>query len=267
VSTKSTSDLLDEFDAVDATGGAEIEPDYNVAPTVEVRMVVNRPLRPSAAGGGTTAERPDLDSAPAGRPADRGPAVRQLRRARWGLVPSWAKDRSIGNTMINARAESVLTKAAFRRAFASRRCLIPADGWYEWQRATDAAGKPHKQPYLMTPPDGHSLAFAGLYEFWRPADAPEGTDLLVSAAIITVAAVGELAEIHDRMPLVLHVDTWADWLDPANAAPTELLVPRDEASIESLELRPVSSRVNTVQNNSPDLLDRVEPAAAAQPLF
>jgi putative SOS response-associated peptidase YedK len=258
VSTKSTSDLLDEFDAVDATESAEGEPDYNVAPTTMVRMVVNRPPRP-AAGSDTAAT--------GGSDVDRPGPVRQLRRAQWGLVPSWAKDRSIGNKMINARAESIPAKAAFKRAFAARRCLIPADGWYEWLRETDGSGKPYKQPYFMTARDGHSLAFAGLYEFWRPADAAEGTELLVSTTILTVAARGELASIHDRMPLVLPGDTWGRWLDPAEKSPTELLVPRDEVSAEALELRPVSSKVNSVQNNSADLLDRVDPVEPALELF
>jgi putative SOS response-associated peptidase YedK len=245
VSTKTTADLLEEFDALDETEGAATEPDYNVAPTSTVRIVVDR--------------------VPRGAPKDATP-VRQLRLARWGLVPSWAADPSVGNRMINARAESMSGKSAFTRAFAARRCLLPADGWYEWQRVTRAGGKPGKQPYLMVPTDGHSLALAGLYEFWKPKADPDA-DWLVSATILTVPARGELAAIHDRMPLVLAPPTWARWLDPGLAGPGELLDPADEATRESLELRPVSARVNSVANNGPDLLERAEPELASQELF
>jgi len=245
VSVKSTASLLDEFDAVDETDDASSKPRYNIAPTTGIRIVVNR--------------------VPHGEPKDADP-VRQLRLARWGLVPSWAKDLSVGNRMFNARAESVSQKSAFSKAFAVRRCLVPADGWYEWQKVTDPDGKPGKQAYLMTPTDGHSLAFAGLYEFWKPKDA-EDADWLTSVTILTVAAQGELAEIHERMPLVLGRRNWARWIDPTQDGPTELLRPEDEAARESLELRPVSSKVNSVTNDSADLLERVDPEPKAQALF
>ncbi|MFL6164476.1 MAG: SOS response-associated peptidase [Jatrophihabitantaceae bacterium] len=245
VSVKSTDNLLDEFDAIDETGGTDGGTGYNIAPTTGIRIVVNR--------------------APHGAPKEAEP-VRQLRLARWGLVPSWAKDLSVGNRMFNARAESVTEKSAFSKAFAVRRCLVPADGWYEWQKITDPDGKPAKQAYLMTPPDGHSLAFAGLYEFWKPKDDPDA-DWLTSVTILTVAAQGELVEIHDRMPLVLPRRGWARWLDPNQEGPTGLLQPEDEAGRESLELRPVSAKVNSVKNDSADLIERVEPDPAAQALF
>lgn len=240
VSTKSTSDLLDEFDAEDATNGAGDEPDHNVAPTVSVRTVLSRPPR----------DQPDA------------PPVRQLRRASWGLIPSWAKSRSVAASMINARAESVTTKPAFRRAYAARRCLVPADGWYEWRRGVDAAGKPSKQPFLMVPADRHSLAFAGLYEFWKDR-ATEGTAdaWTLSVTILTVASQGELETIHDRMPLVLPRERWAGWLDPAVTPPEQWLQPDDEQVRERLELRPVSNRVNSVRNNDPTLLDEVAQVA------
>jgi putative SOS response-associated peptidase YedK len=245
VSVKTTSDLLAEFDAVDETGDEAAEPDYNVAPTTNVRIVFNRPPHGEA------------------RQAD---PVRQLRRARWGLVPSWAKDLSVGNRMFNARAESMTEKSAFSRPFAVRRCLVPADGWYEWQRITGPDGKPAKQPFLMTPQDGHSLGLAGLYEFWKPKDVPDA-EWVVSTTILTVAAQGELAEIHDRMPLVIDRHDWARWLDPNQPGPAELLRPHDEVAQEHLELRPVSSKVNSVTNNAPDLLERVDPEPVAQELY
>lgn len=247
VSTKTTSDLLAEFDAVDETEGGGTETDYNVAPTADIRIVVDRVPRDTAG---------DADAEP----------VRQLRVAHWGLVPSWAKSVSVGNRMFNARAESVPEKSAFSRPFAKRRCLIPADGWYEWQRIDGPDGKPAKQPYLMIPPDGHSLGLAGLYEFWKPKDA-ENADWIVSATILTVDAQGPLADIHPRMPLVLPRSAWARWLDPAKPGPVELLQPHDEVRQEQLELRPVSSRVNSVTNNDAGLLDEVSPEPQAQELF
>ena len=243
VSTKSTADLLDEFDAVDATESQPVEPDFNIAPTKPVRAVVTRVPR-----------------------GEQQP-VRQLRVARWGLVPSWAKDASIGNRMFNARAESVSDKSAFRRAFEKRRCLLPADGWFEWQREVDGAGKPFKQPYYMTPPDGHSLALAGLYEFWRPQGADEDVPMLLSVTVLTVQSRGELAEIHDRMPLVIERPHWQRWLDPAQSGPVRLIAPHDEVTAEHLELRPVSQLVNSVDNNSPELLERRDPPPVALELF
>jgi hypothetical protein len=136
---------------------------------------------------------------------------RSLRVVKWGLVPYWAKDPKGGARMINARSESAAEKPAFRRALASRRCLIPADGWYEWQRGED-----HKQPYYTHYADGRSLALAGLWEYWKPKDDPEGQypDGLVTAAVLTAAAVGPLRQVHDRMPLVLPAEAWDTWLKP-----------------------------------------------------
>jgi putative SOS response-associated peptidase YedK len=181
-------DLVLEFEAVPAEGQSPLPADYNVAPTKDVYVVRQ------------TKER-DAEGAPTGA------VHRELRAVRWGLVPSWAKDVSIGNRMLNARVESLTEKPAFRRAARSRRCLVPADGWYEWAKKLDGPGK---QPYYMTPRDGSVLAFAGLWEVWG-----EGDDRLYTCTVITEPAVGALTEIHDRMPLVLPRDRWADWLDPA----------------------------------------------------
>jgi putative SOS response-associated peptidase YedK len=246
VSVRSDADLVAEFDAVDATSGETVEPDYNVAPTKPVRIVVNRPLR-------------DPDGTPQPTP------TRQLRIVTWGLVPSWAKDRSIGAKMINARVESVPTKPAFRKAFARRRCLVPADGWYEWQ-TVDTPDGPRKQPMYMTPEDGHLLAFAGLYEFWSPpGDEKAGT--LTTCTIITAPAEGALAEIHDRMPLVLPRRAWDRWLDPKVGDPSDLLKSWDEVAGEHLELRPVSPAVNKVDNNGPELLRPAPADLEPQRLF
>lgn len=243
MSVKASADLTDEFDAVDATDGLWPAADYNVAPTKPVRVVVNRPLR-------------DADGTPAGTP------TRQLRVVSWGLIPSWAKDRKTQGRMFNARVEGVATTSAFKKAYARRRCLVPADGWYEWRKSDDGT----KQAMLMLPEDGHTLAFAGLYEFWSdPAakDAPTVT----SCTIITAPAAGALTDIHDRMPLVLPRTAWGRWLDPAVADPADLLSSWDEVAGEHLELRPVPALVNKVDNNGPELLERVEPQPEAQALF
>src|SRR5689334_18344477 len=191
-STKAPKDLADEFRAVDATDGAKVA-DFNVAPTKQVVAVVERHPR-------------DADGTP-----DPERVERTLRMLRWGLVPSWSKDPSGGARMINARVESAAQKPAFRRALAARRCLLPADGWYEWQRGSPKGGTPkrgtpksptqHKQPYFTHYRDGSSIALAGLWEYWKPKDDPDGQypDGLVTAAVITTEAVGPLAQVHDRM--------------------------------------------------------------------
>jgi putative SOS response-associated peptidase YedK len=253
VSVQADADLLAEFDAIDARGEAGADLGYNVAPTEQVRAVVNRPLR------GPDGERD-------GRP------VRQLRVMTWGLVPSWAKDRKGAARLINARAETVSRTPAFRRAFASRRCLIPADGWYEWKRPGEGrAAAKSKQPFYMTPTDGHCLAFAGLFEFWSPPEDPQAATL-TTCTIVTIEAVGELGEIHDRMPLVLPRTAWSRWLDPNEKDPGELLRAWDETAGEHLELRPVSSKVNAVvvngqKNDDASMIERARLAPEAQELF
>lgn len=246
-SIKAPADLADEFRAVDATEG--VERDYNVAPTTNVVAVVERHPRDAE---GT----PDPDS-----------TRRSLRVVRWGLVPSWSKDAKGAARMINARAESAAWKPAFRSALASRRCLIPADGWYEWQR-----GPEHKQPYYTHFGDGRSLALAGLWEYWKPQDDPDGAypDGLVTAAVLTTAAVGALAQVHDRMPLVLPPSAWDTWLDPdvdaTGSSVSALLAPPSPELVATLELRPVSTLVNSVRNNGPDLLAPLAPGDVAAPL-
>jgi putative SOS response-associated peptidase YedK len=247
-STKAAADIADEFQAVDATGlGADPAPgaDYNVAPTKLVLSVVQR--HPRSAEG----------------VADPSRTERSVRVMRWGLVPSWAKDPSIGSRLINARSETAADKPAYRAALAARRCLLPADGWYEW-RKSDGGGRA-KQPYFVTGTDGASLAMAGLWEFWRPAD---GGEPLITTSVLTTDAVGPLVEIHPRMPLLIPREHWSTWLDPdtePTAGPVgSLLRPADDdlaALVAGLELRPVSSKVNNVRNDGPELVERVDPAA------
>lgn len=247
-SIKAPPDLADEFRAVDATAGAA-RTDYNVAPTKQVVAVVQRHPRDDE-----------------GNP-DPGRTERTLRMLRWGLVPSWSKDPKAGARMINARAESAATKPAFRAALGSRRCLIPADGWYEWQRRPD-----HKQPYYTHYADGSSLAMAGLWEYWKPKEDPEGKypDGLVTATILTTGAVGVLSQVHDRMPLLLPPDAWDTWLDPDlgkdDDAVSGLLVPPAPELVATLELRAIGAAVNSVRNNGPELLTELPADEVPEPL-
>ncbi len=240
-SSRRAEDLVEEFDVDALRIAAPLEPDYNVAPTKDVYAVVERP--PS---GEQVAERA------AGR------AERQLRVLRWGLVPSWAKDISIGNRMINARMETVAEKPAYKRAFAKRRCLLPADGYYEWYptQQTTKAGKPLKQPFFIRPQDGGTLAMAGLYEIWRdPAKADDDPDRFVwTCTVITTDAEDDLGHIHDRMPLMVERDRWASWLDPTAPQDSllDLLVP---AAPGTLEAYPVSREVSNVRNNGAHLVE------------
>ena len=232
--SRKPEDLALEFEAVPVAGQQPVAADYNVAPTKDVQVV--RWKKERDAEGALT-----------------GGGHRELRAVRWGLVPSWAKDVSIGNRMINARVESLTDKPAFRTAARTRRCLVPADGWYEWAKRLDG---PTKQPYFITPQDGSVLALAGLWEVWG-----RGEDRLYTCTVVTSPAVKALQEIHDRMPLVLPRERWADWLDPAREDVEQLTEPTAPEVVETLELRPVSTAVNNVANNGRQLTERAETVA------
>ncbi len=236
-SSRRPEDLVEEFEIDQPRIEAPLAPDYNVAPTKEVYAVVERPPRGEE------------------QPA----AERQLRVLRWGLVPSWAKDPSVGNRMINARSETVAEKPAFRKAFAKRRCLLPADGYYEWYPTSQrtAAGKPRKQPFFIRPADGGVLAMAGLYEIWRDPTRAEDDParFLWTCTVITTEAEDALGRIHDRMPMMVERERWADWLDPTRSPSTDdladLLSP---AAPGRLEAHPVAALVSNVRNNGPELV-------------
>ena len=233
-STQDPATLAAEFDAQDATDGDAPTADYNVAPTKPVLTVVQRHPRDEEGN------------------SDPDTTVRSIRVMRWGLVPAWAKDKSVGAKMINARSESAATKPAFRTSVAKRRCLIPADGWYEWRREGTA-----KQPFFMTASKG--VVMAGLWTVWRDKADPDA-EPLVSCAVVTTDSVGQLTEIHDRMPLLLPEKSYAAWLDPDSDDVSSLLAPPSADLVGALELRPVADTVNNVRNNGPELMVRHEPA-------
>lgn len=237
VAAKDPAKLAAEFDAIDATGDGDFRVDYNVAPTKKVVAVVQR--HPVDAEG----------------EVDEGTTERTLRMMKWGFLPVWAKDPAMGSRMINTRSESAAEKPAFKSSLAKRRCILPADGWYEWRRE----GK-LKQPFYTAAPDGSSLAMAGLWSTWRDKSDPDAP-VLVTCSVLTTEAVGQVAEVHDRMPLLLTPDDWARWLDPDNADVSALLAPPAAELVATLEMRPVSPSVNNVRNNGPDLLAPFDPAA------
>jgi putative SOS response-associated peptidase YedK len=175
---------------------------------------------------------------------------RVLTPYRWGLVPSWAKDMTVGNRLFNARAETVATKASFRSAFASHRILVPADGFYEWHKLDDGT----RQPYYFTRADGAPLAFAGLAAWWRDRDAPPDAPGIRSCTIITTAAGHDMDGIHDRMPVILSPDTFDVWLDPDNDEIPELVSLLHAGPDGTLTHHPVSPRVGNVRNNDADLV-------------
>ncbi len=218
-----SQELLVETFEVDEVAGPLPAPSYNVAPTDPVPAIVER--------------------------AHDSVVVRKLVPLRWGLVPSWAKDAAGAARMINARVETVADKPAFRKAFAQRRCLLPADGFYEWYASarSDARGRPLKQPFFIHPADAGLLVMAGIYEFWR---APDGT-WLTTAAIITTTATDEVGRIHDRMPMVVPPGSWDAWLDPRSTSDARALL---AVPAPHLTAYPVSTRVNRVANNGPDLV-------------
>ena len=243
-SSRRPEDLLEEFEVIDDRVSEAIAPDWNVAPTKPVYAVVERP--------------PAKDNPE--------PPERQLRVLTWGLIPSWAKDPSIGSRLINARMETVSQKPAFRRALAARRCLLPADGYFEWYPTEQrtASGKPVKQPFFIRPKGGGTLAMAGLYEIWRDPDKADDAEdrFRWTCTVITTDAADDLGRIHDRMPLMVEPDRWHHWLDPRSdqSAVLDVLVP---AAPGRLEAYAVSTKVNAVRNNGPELVDPlpIEPLA------
>lgn len=229
VSVASTEDLFDEFDLERAVGEA-LAPSWNVAPTDPVRVITLR------------------------KPKDGGSAepVRELRTARWGLVPSWSRDSRGGARMINARIETVTDKPAFKAAAARRRCLIPALGYYEWQKTGQG-----KVPYFLHDPQARTLAMAGLYELWRDRELADDDPArwLWSCAIITQQASDTLGVIHDRNPVMIPTALHAQWLDCSSDDPATARRLLEQVPPARLEPYVVSSAVGNVANNGPQLIE------------
>ncbi|MBK1667941.1 hypothetical protein CKO28_07820 [Rhodovibrio sodomensis] len=207
---------------------------YNVAPTQDVPVVRVR----------GDAEGPEADGG------------RHLVQLRWGLVPFWAEDPGIGAKMINARAESAADKPAFRAAFRRRRCLVVADGFYEWKAPAEEGRR--KQPYRIELADRRPFGFAGLWERWTD---PKDQSVLETCTILTTQANADLKHIHPRMPVMLSPDAFDAWLDPAADVETAqgLLTPYPDGALTAY---PVSTRVNAVKHDDPSIL---EPLQAAEP--
>jgi putative SOS response-associated peptidase YedK len=209
-----------------------LEPSYNVAPTDDVYAVLE-------SGG-----------------------VRRMRTLHWGLVPHWADRPSSGVRMINARAEGLSSSNAFGPAFRRRRCIVAADGFFEWKTVP---GQKTKQPMYIRRDDGEPMAFAGLWEVWHDphavdAGADDRREALLSCTIITTTPNEKLADVHDRMPVILANDTWDTWLDRDNDdldTLGRLLVP---APSRIIDLYPVGPAVGNVKNNGAALIDRVDPS-------
>ncbi len=208
-----------KYFGVDELPETVLEPNYNVAPTTSVLVVSERQ------------EHKSIDA------------------MRWGLVPFWAKDLAIGSKMINARAEGIETKNAYRHALKKQRCIIPVDGFYEWKTVE---GEKRKQPYFIHRVDHEPLAFAGLWETWRGPD--RNGDPIRSCTIVTTSPNREMAQIHHRMPVILPPDKWDHWLDPSfddTATVTSWLVPATDGLLTMYE---VSTGVNNVRNKGPELI-------------
>lgn len=228
-SSTNTASLYGAF-AIDEVFGGDLAPSWNVAPTDQVRAIMQRPARGE-----------DVQ----------GAVVRQLRTVRWGLVPSWSKDKKGAARLINARRETVTEKPAFARAAARRRCLLPADGYYEWQKTAEG-----KIPYFLHHADGSQLAFAGLYELWPDPSLPDDDPAkwFWSATVITQQATDTLGQIHDRCPVIVPDELRGAWLDCTSgelAVADRLLEAMPEPVLEP---RVVSTAVNSVRNNGPDLI-------------
>jgi putative SOS response-associated peptidase YedK len=235
VSASSPERIAEYFGA--AFEGETLGDNYNVAPTNDIYAVVAGP-----------------DGAP------------RLEVFHWGLIPVWAKEIKVGYKMINARAETLASKPAYKSVFKKNRCIIPMDGFYEWKAGEPGgpvtkSGKPAKQPMFINRLDGEPLAVAGLWSAWRDPAGDPSADWLHSATVVTTSANGTMAPIHDRMPVILPQSAWETWLDPENqdlAILSGLLVP---AADNLLTVRAVGTEVNNVRNKGPELIEPVDPDA------
>ena len=220
---KEQPEVYAEYFAVDVVKADPIPPSYNVAPTDQVYAI---------------AEHDD---------------TRQLGTFAWGLLPWWAKDAKMAAKHINARVETVADKAAFRESFKEKRCIIPADGFYEWERLEKG-----KLPHYIYSTSGEPLALAGLWSSWRD---PETDERRRTCTIITGEPTDLVSKLHNRMPVILPKGSWGAWLDPSIEEPGTLTTLLRSLSEPDLTEHPVSTLVNKVQNNVPELIDRLESGA------
>lgn len=210
--------------AVDEAASAEPEARFNVAPSQQILAVV----------------------------CSRDGERRRLGTLKWGLVPSWAEDPAVGNRLINARAETVASAPLFRRAFERRRCLVPANGFFEWQHDPDNRRR-RGRPYFLRPPDGGLLGLGGVWEVWHGPD----DQVLRTVAIVTTMASEDVASVHDRMPVIVEPDDWGRWLAPEALEPApagRLLRPSEAGRLQLVE---VGELVNNPKNDLPELLEPV----------
>lgn len=216
--------LVEHFHVDERVVPDTLEPHYNVAPRMDVLTIVDRDH------------------------------TRRLGHMRWGLVPLWAESPAIGDRMINARAETLLEKAAFRSAFERRRCIIPVDGFYEWQ----ATPGPKKQPMYIHARDNAPFALAGLWESWRDRDEPDAR-WLQTCVVITTDANALMRPVHDRMPVVLDEGDWREWLDREVTDASALVPMLRPPPEELLVMHPVSTRVNAARHDDATLIEREDP--------
>lgn len=247
--TDEISEYFRVLEGLEGSARGRLRPRYNIAPTQPVacvRQTVAADTEPSTPGG---------------------PAVRELVEMRWGLIPHWARDPAIGNRMINARSESVADKPAYREAFRRRRCLVIADGFYEWKRLEAS-----KQPYFIYMEDRRPFAFAGLWERWKPRtgqldnivapgkpEVPLSTDGRVeSCAFLTIGPNELMASIHDRMPVILPPEHWDAWLDPDVQDADELAHLLISYPAGEMRAHPVSTHVNKPGNDDPACIEPIK---------
>jgi len=224
VSTASAAEIAEFFDA--DTPNVEFGERYNIAPTNEVYGVIGR-----------------------------SDAHRAVEIFEWGLIPSWAKDARIGNSLINCRAETIAEKPSFRTSFARRRCVVPMSGFYEWRAASpdgprNAKGVPVKQPLLFERADRRLLAVAGLWSAWREPGSGDDVPWRHTCTLVTTTANSTMAAVHDRMPVILDDDGWHEWLDPTSTQ-SDLLMLLQPAHDDVLVAKEVSTAVNNVRNQGP----------------
>jgi len=218
-SSKSADELIEYFEATRDGELKELAPSWNVAPTAQIYAILG--------------------------------SAKVLTTARWGLVPSWAKGLDFAAKTINARVETVAEKPSFRSAFKSRRALIPADGYYEWYTAAGPISR--KQPFYICARDRAPLAMAGLYEWWTPSD---GSAAVLTATILTREATPQVAQVHNRMPIMLPSSSWDTWLAGEF---TDKEVISASVGAPELDFFPVSSAVNSSRENRSSLIEPVPP--------